>query len=90
MGDQSEREPQEDRPDTTAEPDAGAAPGGSGSGLAASEKAPNAETVLDPNHEPENPAAEIRDQIDRLEGHNRQTTSPAHHESPPRPDTPPA
>jgi len=90
MGDQSAREPREDRPDPTAEPDVGAAPGGSGSGLAASEKAENAETVLDPDREPEDPAAEIGDQIDRLEGHSRQTTSPAHHESPPPPDTPPA
>lgn len=90
MDDQSEREAREDRPDATAEPDAGAAPGGSGSGLAASDKAQNAETVLDPDREPEDPAADVGDQIDRLEGHNRQTTSPAHHESPPPPDTPPA
>ena len=89
MDDQSAREPREDQPDPT-EPDVGAAPGGSGSGLAASEKAQNAETVLDPDREPEDPAAEIGDQIDRLERHSRQTTSPAHHESPPPPDTPPA
>ena len=89
MDDQSAREPQEDRPDPTAEPDAGAVPGSSGSGLAASEKAQNAETVLDPDREPEDPAGEVRDQIDRLESHSRQTTSPAHHESPPPPDTPP-
>jgi hypothetical protein len=87
MDDQSARESREDRPDPTAEPDAGAAPGGSGSGLAASEKAQNAETVLDPDREPEDPAAEIGDQIDRLERHSRQPTSPAHDESP---DTPPA
>jgi hypothetical protein len=87
MDDQSARESREDRPDPTAEPDAGVAPGGSGSGLAASEKAQNAETVLDPDREPEDPAAEIGDQIDRLERHSRQPTSPAHHESP---DTPPA
>ena len=90
MDDQSEREAREDPPDPTAEPDAGAAPGGSGSELAASDKAQNAETVLDPDREPEDPAADVGDQIDRLEGHNRQTTSPAHHESPPPPDTPPA
>jgi hypothetical protein len=90
MDDQSPRKPREDRPDPTVESDAGAASGGSGSGLAASEKAQNAETVLDPDREPEDPAVEIADQIDRLEGHSRQTTSPTHHESPPPPDTPPA
>jgi hypothetical protein len=90
MDDQSARESREDRPDPTAEPDSGAVPGGSGSGLAASKKAQNAETVLDPDRESEDPAAEIADQIDRLEGHSRQTTSPAHPESPPPPDTPPA
>jgi hypothetical protein len=58
--------------------------------LAASEKAQNAETVLDPDREPEDPAAEIGDQVDRLEGHSRQATSPAQHESPPPPDIPPA
>jgi hypothetical protein len=46
--------------------------------------------VLDPDREPEDRAAEIGDQIDRLERHSRQRTSPAHHESPPPPDTPPA
>jgi hypothetical protein len=89
MGDPSAREPREDRPDSTDKPDAGAAPGGSVSGMAASDKAENAETVLDPDREPNDPAAEVDDQIDRLERHNRQTTSPAHQESPP-PDTPPA
>jgi hypothetical protein len=89
MDDQSARESREDRPDPTVESDSGAASGGTGSGLAASEKAQNAETVLDPDREPEDTAAELGDQIDRLEGHSRQTTSPAHHESPP-PDTPPA
>ena len=87
MDDQSARESREDRPDPT-EPDAGAVPGGSGSGLAASKKAQNAETVLDPDREPEDPAAEIGDQIDRLERHSRRTISPAPPESPP-PDTPP-
>jgi hypothetical protein len=87
--DQAERKPRDDPPEPTAEPDAGAAPGASGSGLAASEKAQNAETVLDPDSEPEDPAG-VGDQIDRLERHSRQTTSPAHHESPPQPDTPPA
>jgi hypothetical protein len=90
MDDQSARESREDRPAPTAEPDSGAVPGGSGSGLAASKKAQNAETVLDPDRESDDPAAEIADQIDRLEGHSRQTTSPAHPESPPPPDTPPA
>jgi hypothetical protein len=88
MDDQSAREPREDRPDPT-EPDSGAAPGGSGSGLAASEKAQNAETVLDPDCEPEETAAELADQIDRLEGHSRQTISRAHPESPPPHDSPP-
>jgi hypothetical protein len=59
MDDQSARESREDRPGPTAEPDSGAAPGGSGSGLAASEKAQNAETVLDPDSQPEDPATEI-------------------------------
>jgi hypothetical protein len=57
--------------------------------LAASEKAQNAETVLDPDSQPEDPAAEIGDQIDRLERHSRQTSSAAHPESPPPPDAPP-
>ncbi|HZA75294.1 MAG TPA: hypothetical protein VE623_02775 [Acidimicrobiales bacterium] len=47
-------------------------------------------TVLDPEREPEDPAADVGDQVARLKGHSRQTTSPAHHESPPQPDTPPA
>lgn len=89
MGDKSAREPR-DRPDLAAAgPDPDAADGGAGSGLAASEKAQNAETVLDPDREPEEPAVEVGDQVDRLEGHNRQATSPGHHESPPRPETPP-
>jgi hypothetical protein len=88
MDDQSARESREDRPDPTVESDSGAASGGTGSGLAASEKAQNAETVLDPDREPEDTAAELGDQIDRLESRSRQTTSP-HHESPP-PDAPPA
>jgi hypothetical protein len=88
MDDQSARESREDRPDPTAEPDSGAVPGGSGSGLAASDNAQNGETVLDPDRESEDPAAEIGDEIDRLEGHSRQPTSSAHPESPP-PDTPP-
>jgi hypothetical protein len=71
LDDQSARESREDRPDPTAEQDSGAVPGGSGSGLAASKKAQNAETVLDPDRESEDPAAEIGDEIDRLEGHSR-------------------
>jgi hypothetical protein len=89
MADQPVRESREDRLDPTAEPDVGAVPGGSGSGLAASDKAQNGETVLDPDRESEDPAAEMGDQIDRLERHSRRTISPAHPESPPPPDTPP-
>jgi hypothetical protein len=89
MDDQSARESREDRPDPTAEPDSGAVPGGSGSGLAASEKAQNSETVLDPDREPEDPAAEIGDQIDRLEGHSRRPTAPTYPEYPAPPDTGP-
>jgi hypothetical protein len=90
MDDNPAREPREDRPDRRVESDAGAASGGTGSELAASQKAQNAETVLDPDQEPEDLVGELGDQIDRLEGHSRQTTSPAHHEPPPAPDTPPA
>lgn len=90
MDDESAREPRDDRPDhVAADPDAGATDGAAGSGLAASEKAQNAETVLDPDRESDDPAVEVGDQVDRLEGHSRQTTSPANHESPSPPDTPP-
>jgi hypothetical protein len=90
MDDKAARESRENRPDPTAESDAGATSGGTGSGLAASQKAQNAEAVLDPDREPEDVVGELGEQIDRLEGHSRQATSPAHHESPPPPDTPPA
>jgi hypothetical protein len=80
MGDQRERETPDDR-----EPRAGA--GASGSGLSASDKAQNAETVLDPDREPEDPADELVDQIEQLERHSR---PPAQQESPPSPDTPSA
>jgi hypothetical protein len=76
MGDQHERETR----------DAGA----SGSGLSATDKAQNAETVLDPDREPEDPAEELVDQIEHLERHSRPPTSPANQETPPSPDTPPA
>jgi hypothetical protein len=89
MEDKSARKPREHRPDRAVASDAGAASDGSGSALAASDKAQNAEIVLDPDREPEDPAREVGDQIDRLEGHGRQTTSRSQHESPP-PDTPPA
>jgi hypothetical protein len=88
MEDKSARKPREHRPDPAVESDAGAASDGTGSALAASDKAQNAEIVLDPDREPEDPAREAGDQVDRLEGHGRQTTSPSH-ESPPPPDTPP-
>jgi hypothetical protein len=78
MDDKAARESREDRPDPTAESDAGAASGGTGSGLAASQKAQNAETVLDPDREPEDVVGELGEQIDRLEGHSRQATSAAH------------
>jgi hypothetical protein len=56
--------------------------------LSASEKAQNAETVLDPDREPEDPADELVDQIEQLERHSR--PPPGHQESPPSPDTPSA
>ena len=90
MDEKSARESREDRPDPTVESDAGAGSGGTGSGLAASQKAQNAETGLDPDREPKEVVGELGEQIDRLEGHSRQATSPAHHESPPPPDTPPS
>jgi hypothetical protein len=88
MDDQSARKPRKVRRDPSAEPDAG--PGAAGSGFAASDKAQNAEIVFDPDLEPEDPAVEVGDQIDRIEGHSRPTRSPSQHESPPPPDTPPA
>jgi hypothetical protein len=61
-----------DRPDPTAEPDAGPAAGGRSS-AAASEKAENAEVVLDADLEDEDPARDARAEVDRLEEHNRST-----------------
>jgi hypothetical protein len=90
MEDKSARKPRGGRRDPSAPPDAAGAAGGIGSGLAASAKAENAEIVFDPDREPEDPAREVGDRIDALEGHSRQTTSPSQHESPPPPDTPPA
>jgi hypothetical protein len=57
--------------------------------LSASDKAQNAETVLDPDQEPEEPTPELVDQIERLERQSGPAT-PADQESPPAADNPPA
>jgi hypothetical protein len=61
-----------DRPDPKAEPDAGPAAGGTSS-AAASDKAENAEVVLDADLEHEEPGQDARAEVDRLEEHNRST-----------------
>ena len=59
-----------DRPDPKSEPDGGPAAGGTSS-AAASEKAENAEVVLDADLEHEEPGRDAGAEVDRLENHNR-------------------
>jgi hypothetical protein len=58
--------------------------------LSASDEAQNAEIVLDPDQELEEPTDEPVDQIDRLERHGRPPTPSADQGSPPAPDIPSA
>ena len=62
------------RPDPTAEPDAGPAEGAR-SAAGASDKAQNAEVVLDPDTADEEPERTAADEVERLESHNRSTFS---------------
>lgn len=83
-----DQQPRDDEPDPRTEPDAGPASGGRRSTLEASDKAQNAETVLDPDSEPEEPERAARDQVERIERHSRDRPSPDP-EGSPRGETPP-
>ncbi|HEX6425660.1 MAG TPA: hypothetical protein VFZ79_19380 [Acidimicrobiales bacterium] len=71
-----DQQPRDDEPDPRTEPDAGPAEGGRRSALAASDTADNAETVLDPDREPDEPEIEVRDQVERIERHSRDRPAP--------------
>jgi hypothetical protein len=65
--------PNDEQPDPMSEPDAGPAAGGRASATEASEKASNAEVVLDPDSAGQEPERDAEAQVERLERHNRPT-----------------
>lgn len=77
-----DQHPRDDEPDPRTEPDAGPASGGRPSSLGASAQAQNAETVLDPDREHEEPEQAARDQVERIERHSRDRPSPGPQGSP--------
>ncbi|HEX6418810.1 MAG TPA: hypothetical protein VFZ77_09940 [Acidimicrobiales bacterium] len=79
----------DDQPDPRDEPDAGPAPGGRDSALGDTEKAQNAEAVLDPEREDEEPGQQAREQVDRLERHNRDRPGTPAPEASPHAESPP-
>jgi hypothetical protein len=65
----------DDAPDPTTEPDAGPVGGGGPDEPSSGEQAQNAEVVPDPDAEPGDHEPAAADRVDRLERHNRSSST---------------